>query len=133
MAPAHSFDINTIKALQKLGFSKMTDGFGNRPYLWRSMTFYPISYRQSSCLKKNGGYTTFVVHSNTMNDKDFAHYEKLFAEYKDRLISYAELMTVGAKRRGVFGKAAEYAMALTKYILISGKRIFKDIRKLNSS
>lgn len=68
-----------------------------------------------------------------MNDKDFAHYEKLFAEYKDRLISYAELMTVGAKRRGVFGKAAEYAMALTKYILISGKRIFKDIRKLNSS
>ena len=62
----------------------MTDGFGNRPYLWRSMTFYPISYRQSSCLKKNGGYTTFVVHSNTMNDKDFAHYEKLFAEYKDR-------------------------------------------------
>ncbi len=129
MAPAHSFDFNTIKALRKLGFSKMTDGFGKRPYLWRGITFYPISYKQSSCLKKNRGYTTFVVHSNTMDDKDFAHYEKLFAKYKDRLISYTELMAVGAKKRGVFGKAAEYTMALTKYILVSGKRIFKELRR----
>lgn len=129
MAPAHSFDSNTMKALRKLEFSKMTDGFGKRPYLWRGMTFYPISYKQSSCLKKNRGYTTFVVHANTMEDKDFAHYEELFAKYKDRLISYTELMAVEAKKRGVFGKAAEYAMALTKYILVSGKRIFNDLRK----
>ena len=129
MAPAHSFDCNTIKALRKLGFSKMTDGFGERPYLWRGIIFYPISYRQNSCLKKNSGYTTFVVHSNTMNDKDFERYEKLFAKYKDRLISYAELMVSEAHKRGVLEKTAEYAMALTKYILVSGKRIFKNPKK----
>ena len=27
MAPAHSYDRNTLNALQKLGFTKMTDGF----------------------------------------------------------------------------------------------------------
>ncbi len=128
MAPAHSFDNNTIKALRKLGFDKMTDGFGQSPYLWRGMTFYPISYQQSSCLKKNSGYTTFVVHSNTMNENDFEHYEKLFDKYKDRLISYTELMEVKVQKRGVLGKAAEYAMALTKYILVNWKSIFKQLK-----
>ena len=30
MAPAHSYDKNTLKALKALGFSKITDGFGNK-------------------------------------------------------------------------------------------------------
>lgn len=54
MAPAHSFDRNTIRALKKLGFRRMTDGFGDRPYLRQGMIFYPISYRQESVLANRG-------------------------------------------------------------------------------
>jgi len=120
MAPAHSFDRNTIKALKKLGFHRMTDGFGDFPYTRWGMTFYPISYKQSSVLKnsKKKGYTTFVVHANTMEDKDFESYEQMFSVYKDRLISYSDLLKRKPKKRGTLGNGKEYLMAVTKYVLV---------------
>ena len=123
MAPAHSFDRNTIKALKKLGFHRMTDGFGDRPYLRWGMTFYPISYRQGSVLKNKDkqGYTTFVVHANTMEDKDFERYEQLFADCRDRLISYRELLCLEPAKRSVFGHWREYGMAFVKYALVNIK------------
>lgn len=123
MAPAHSFDRNTVRALKKLGFRRMTDGFGDFPYIRWGMTFYPISYRQSSVLKnqEKSGYTTFVVHTNMMNDKDFARYEQLFADCRDRLVSYSELLQVKPRRRGVFGNIKEYVMAVMKFALVAVK------------
>lgn len=118
MAPAHSYDKNTLRALKKLGFTKLTDGFGSVPYQWRGFTFYPISYRQSSSLKKTSGYTTFVVHANGMKQGDFEHYKQLFQIYADRMISFTEYMAVPSKKRGVAGRIAEYLAALSKFILI---------------
>lgn len=120
MAPAHSFDRNTIRALKKLGFRRMTDGFGDRPYLRQGMIFYPISYRQESVLadRTKKGYTTFVVHTNTMNDRDFERYEQLFAAHRDRLLSYAELLGLEPVKRGLFGNGKEYLMAMVKYLLV---------------
>lgn len=123
MAPAHSFDRDTIRALKELGFSRMTDGFGECPYMRWGMTFYPISFRQGSVLKneKKKGCATFVVHTNTMDDKDFARYERLFSDYKDRLISFSDLLEMKPKKRGVLGNAKEYAMAVTKFVLVAIK------------
>jgi predicted deacetylase len=121
MAPAHSFDKNTLKALKNLGFTKITDGFGDMPYIKNGITYYPISYKQSSSLKKDKGYTTFVVHSNTMNDKDFARYEQMFKENSDKLISYSELLKLKPEKRNVFENVKEYIMALTKFTLVNVK------------
>lgn len=120
MAPAHSFDRNTIKALKKLGFRRLTDGFGTAPYSRWGMVFYPISFRQGSVLKriKKKGYTTFVVHTNTMNDKDFERYGQLFAAHRSSLISYADLLELPIKKRGVMGNIMEYLMAVTKFLLV---------------
>ena len=118
MAPAHSYDRNTLKALKEVGFSKLTDGFGDRPYEWKGLTFYPISFKQSNSLKQERGYTTFVIHANTMNDKDFERYEKLFAEHKDKLISYQDYLKVSTEKRGVIGRVKEYLMAISKYVLV---------------
>lgn len=118
MAPAHSYDKNTLRALKKLGFAKLTDGFGKVPYQWCGFIFYPISYRQSSSLKKASGYTTFVVHANGMNQGDFKQYEHLFQTYSDRLISFTEYMEVPPKKRSVAGRIAEYLAALSKFILV---------------
>ena len=118
MAPAHSYDKNTLKALKEVGFSKLTDGFGDRPYEWKGLTFYPISFKQSNSLKQERGYTTFVIHANTMNEKDFERYEKLFAEHKDKLISYQDYLKVSTEKRGVIGRVKEYLMAISKYVLV---------------
>jgi predicted deacetylase len=121
MSPAHSFDRNTLKALKNLGFTKLTDGFGDKPYTKNGMTFYPISYKQSSSLKKQRGFTTFVIHANTMNDKDFDRYEKLFKDNKDKLISYSELLKLEAEKRNIIGSIKEYLMAITKFALVNIK------------
>ena len=64
------------------------------------------------------GYTKFVVHTNTMNDRDFERYEQLFAENRDRLLSYAELLGLEPAKRGLFGNGKEYLMAIVKYLLV---------------
>lgn len=125
MAPAHSFDYNTIKALKKLGFCGLTDGFGDRPYRRWGMVFYPISYRQSQSLKKTKGYTTFVVHTNTMQENDFARYRKIFEQHRDDIISYRELLKVQPYRRGFLGNLREYGMALVKFVLVNGMCVRK--------
>lgn len=118
MAPAHSYDKNTLKALKAAGFTKLTDGFGDKPYEWQGMFFYPISFKQSNSLKCKDGYTTFVIHANTMNDKDFERYEKMFAGHKDKLISYQAYLQVTPDKRGIAGRSKEYLMAVSKYILV---------------
>lgn len=120
MAPAHSFDRDTIKALKELGFRRLTDGFGDRPYTRWGMTFYPISYRQGSVLKSESGsgYTTFVVHANMMGDREFERYEQIFADCQDRLVSYSELLRLSPVKRGVFGDLREYVMAFVKFSLV---------------
>lgn len=134
MAPAHSFDRSTIKALKKLGFRRMTDGFGNFPYERWGMAFYPISYRQGSVLKNRdkAGYTTFVVHTNTMNDKDFERYGQLFAEYKDMLVSYSELLGIKPQPRGIPGSIKEYFMAMAKFALVNFKGYLNNRGKVEN-
>ena len=119
MAPAHSYDKNTLKALKELGFTKITDGFGGMPYVYRGITFYPISFKLSRSLKKRNGYTTMVIHANTVNDADMAFYERLFEEHGKDMISYENYLKAEPVSRGFLGNMAEYALAVTKRILVS--------------
>ncbi len=129
MAPAHSYDKNTLKALKTLGFTKLTDGFGTMPYEWQGLTFYPISFKQSNSLKQKNGYTTFVVHANTMNDKDFERYEKLLEQHKESFLSYAEYLQIPAKKQTIWGRITEYSKAFCKYLLVNGRQLLKGSKK----
>lgn len=116
MAPAHSYDKNTLRALKELGYTKVTDGFGNRPYMREGIVFYPISFKLSSSLKKKSGVTTMVVHTNTMKDADFDRCRRIFET--EEMISYGEYLKMPAVKRGLFGNAVEYMMANVKRILV---------------
>ncbi len=118
MAPAHSYDIRTLYALKELGFSRMTDGFGSRPYVYKNMTFYPISFWKGGALKHNRkGYGTFTVHTNTLEEADFKRYERMFEDHRDRFISYSEYLEATPVKRGFAGALAERFCAGLKYNL----------------
>ena len=122
--------MNTIKALKKNGFTGITDGFGKGPYMWEDIVFYPISFKKSSSLKsKKEGCVTFVVHTNTMTDKDFEAYEKLFSSRRDDIVSYSELLKIRPVAAGKYHHAMEKRMADTKYFLREGLRLSKNLRK----
>ena len=130
MAPSHSYDLNTLRALKKNGFNKITDGFGNVPYIWEDMTFYPISYKKSQTLKsKEEGCVTFVVHTNTMKDKDFESYEKLLESRSEDFVSYNEMLKLNPIIVDNKYRFKEQLMANTKYYLREILRVTSGVRK----
>lgn len=118
MAPAHTYDRNTLLALRENGFHRVTDGFGSKPYIRQGLTFYPIAPKRTDCFSEKKGYTTMVLHANTMEDKDFEALEKQMKEYTEHFISYSEYLDVLPRRRGFLGNWMEYLMAIAKYTLV---------------
>ncbi len=118
MAPGHTFDANTLKALLKNGFHYVTDGFGNNPYVRKGLVFLPIAVRQSDCMRKKDGYTTLVFHTNTMEEKDFIRYRNLLEDNRASFISYSEYLAQKPCNRSVFGHTWEYGMAVIKHTLV---------------
>ena len=119
MAPAHTYDENTLKALVENGFKNITDGFGEYPYQWMKLMFYPISFRMSDSLKKDGGYTTMVVHTNTIDDMEY--YKKMFAKHQDQFVSYSDYMKIMPEARNKSDMIREHFMAVLKHWLVKLK------------
>lgn len=122
MAPAHSYDKNTLKILKELGFTKITDGFGKKPYRDRGLTFYPISFRLSSSLKQKKGMTTMVIHANTVTEADKKRYSRIFRQYGQDMISYSEYLKERPVKRTILGRTGERIAAQTKFLLTSLRR-----------
>lgn len=118
MAPAHSYDNNTLKALKETGFKALTDGFGNKPYQWKGLTFYPVSFQLSSTLRKKSGYSTMVIHTGTTSDKELERYKEYFERTDIEWISYSEYLKQPVMKRGYFGRGKEFLMAKGKYLLM---------------
>lgn len=116
MAPAHSYDNNTLRALKELGIMKITDGFGKEPYTYKGMTFYPISFLLGRSLKRKDGVTTLVLHANTVTEADKERYRKIFSEYGKNMISYSEYLERTPVKRTFPGRIGEYLLAKGKYL-----------------
>lgn len=118
MAPAHSFDKNTLFWLKEAGFKYITDGFGFYPYEWKGLTFLPIAFQRSKDINKSVGYTTLVFHTNTMDEQEFADFEKILKEHKGDFISYKEFLEIRPKKQSCVGRMKEYGMATFKRLLV---------------
>lgn len=122
MAPAHSYDHNTLKALKEVGFTKITDGFGEAPYVYRGIIFYPISFHLGRSLKQKTGVTTMVLHANTVTEAEKERYTRIFREYGKHMISYSEYLEMEPGARNVFGRLGEYLLAKCKFILVRARK-----------
>lgn len=117
MAPAHSYDRNTLKALKDNGFVALTDGFGKKPYLWKKLTFYPISFKLSQSLKKKEGFSTLVVHTGTIREEELQNYEAYFQNPNVDWINYSEFMKESPVKKSMLHVCMEYLMAYGKSLV----------------
>lgn len=122
MAPAHSYDRNTLRALKAVGFNALTDGFGQKPYRFMGLTFYPISFRLAATFKKKKGYSTMVVHPATVEEEDLKKYQGYFEKTDVEWISYERYLTVKETDRGIGARVAEYIMAGGKSLISRMRR-----------
>ena len=117
MAPAHSYDKNTLKALKETGFQGLTDGFGDFPYYFRGLAFYPISFMLGRTFRKKEGYSTMVVHTGTVSEEDLKRYESYFQRQDVSWISFEEYLKIPGGKRGIWGRWKEFGMAKGKYLM----------------
>jgi len=121
MAPGHTFDMNTLKALKVNNLMAITDGFGKMPYIRKDITFYPISKKRSECTNNKFGYSTYVLHTNTMTDEDIDKFATMIKEKRKYFISYCDYLKVKAEKRNLRGNLKEYILAYAKHVLVSRK------------
>ncbi len=118
MAPAHSYDGNTLKALKECGFKRVTDGFGKAPYRFRELTFYPLAISKKRIARNTGeGTSTVVYHVNTMTDTDFETAEAYFSQISP--VPWRELLYEPTVRRSGAGQRMEQLAAGGKRMLLS--------------
>lgn len=77
MAPSHSFDDNTLKALSNLGFKAITDGIALYPYKHNDLIFVPQQFWEP--VKVLTGIVTICLHTDTVRE---SLYEKIEAHLK---------------------------------------------------
>ena len=95
IAPAHSFDWNTVTILQKLGITTINDGFAIAPHtdsrgmLWIPQQLWRFRWRPF-------GVWTVCYHHNRWNDSTFAQFQNDVSARRDAI---ADLPAVSAEYR----------------------------------
>jgi len=87
MAPGHTYDENTLKALAENGFCYVTDGYADCVYRLHGMTFIPCK----SAGIPSAGVDTVCLHVNGMQEEDFEEIERFIERNRSDIVDYKKL------------------------------------------
>jgi predicted deacetylase len=87
MAPAHSFDMNTVRALAALGFEYLTDGYGMYPYRIGQLVAVPQLF--ASPRHAGFGVYTLCQHVNHLSEQQLLRLQALMRAQAPRFVSLA--------------------------------------------
>ena len=86
MAPRHSFDQKTLRALRSLGFRYVTDGYGLYPYREEGLVFVPQLF--SSPVNFRFGIYTMCLHLNYFDESRWAEFESFAARRREDIVPF---------------------------------------------
>ena len=118
IAPAHSFDETTIRALRDLGIRVLSDGFYLRPSLKLGMVWVPQQlwrFRQMPV-----GMWTVCLHHNHWSQSDLERFDRDVRQYRHKIISLADVLVQPPNRAPTFLDEA-FAMSWLLALRIKGK------------
>lgn len=90
MAPSHSFDLNTLKALKQLGFKAITDGYGFYPYQIEGLTLVPQLVGKPISLIPFG-VQTICLHTNSMSQSAIDELIKFIHKKNHQFLDFKEV------------------------------------------
>ncbi len=92
MAPAHSYDTNTLLALKEAGFKYVTDGYTSMPYELYDIKFIPCMHSKPPVV--SSGIITICLHTNTITEKTIEQIQDFIAKHRDEIVDYSALLKV---------------------------------------
>ncbi len=91
MAPGHTFDKETVKALGNLSFRAITDGVGLYPYFCDGMVMIP--QQVGSPREFPLGIITICLHTNSIRDNDLKNLEDFIKQNKCKIIKFSDALS----------------------------------------
>lgn len=85
VAPRHGFDAATIEAVLEQGIELVSDGFAQRPYVHRGITWIP--QQLWAPVEKSHGLWTVCIHPNTAADRELAALRSFLAAHAAQFTS----------------------------------------------
>lgn len=108
MAPSHSFDLATLKALKALDFKAITDGYGFYPYRVEGITLIPQLVSKPIPFLPFG-VQTICLHTNSMSQENMNNFIRFIHQNHSNFISFEELVdkrvSSGIFQRSTYGIA----------------------------
>ena len=96
MAPSHSYDRLTLRALNELGFTTVTDGFAPWPLIEQGLIFIPQWLANPRVLPI--GVQTFCLHINGMTEAQIVRVEEFVARHSREFITFEDARTLATSR-----------------------------------
>lgn len=110
MAPAHSFDACTLRALRAVGLAHVTDGYALRPFRAHGLVFVPQMFAWPRRMPP-GIYTT-CFHLNELSAQNMARLERYVKKHRRDIIDFKQAVhqVTDAPYNRVVGWAAKTAL-----------------------
>ena len=89
VAPSHSFDANTLKALKDHNISVISDGFFRQQVIYKGFTWIPCKHWRMP-ESYGGGLWTCCFHFNNWTEHDIDRFRQYAEKYKDCFVSANE-------------------------------------------
>ncbi len=90
VAPRHSLDRTTLRALRAEGIRFVSDGFTRRPFLRGGVMWIP--QQLWSPIAKSHGLWTICLHPNTMDDAEFGALEVFLMDHVEQFTSFPRVL-----------------------------------------
>lgn len=107
-APGHTFDENTLVALQdESNIRIISDTIATKPYRKGDFVFIPQFGGQCREMKRPGVYT-FCFHPNTMNDAAFEQLDSFLRTHQKEFISFSSIDLSKVESKSLFDKLLSF-------------------------
>jgi predicted deacetylase len=107
VAPAHSFDRNTVELLQEFGVAVLSDGFFMRPVVSLGSLWIPQQLWRFRPMPS--GVWTVCFHINGWGDSDVSQLERDIGRFSSKLIGVSDLLGMPRRPKGILDAGFERA------------------------
>lgn len=132
MAPGHTYDKNTLKALAECGFRVITDGLSSKPYLEDGILCIPCRLRG---FKTPDGIDTVCLHTNLMDEQDMEELDAFCKENREVIRSFEpERYRKQAGKKSFLSKLKECLVLIIRQLkdkIANSKRFAWYLKKTN--